>query len=321
MERFYIFLLLLIFPSGLFAQQYTEYNRKGDEAMAKKDYYDARFWYGEGVGNCDMYSIQKLTDIWLENESMRPSMRNIMGRCYTCLNVKATEKDTTAINLMIVFFKEGIGTSQSNEMASYWEEQKKMLETPVTLPPVYPVDQSSSSRNPMKFFVGYAFSTEMPYGITFGGMQNKWGWYTRLKTNFSFFNSENSLECFVNEKGNTEIDGNIDGKSYQVDDSKSSKKNSMAGTVGLIYQATSILNFSVGAGYGQRTLFTPFTSRDHSETSRTDNTWIKNRDYSYKGIMVEADAMMRFDKFFLSVGCHTMNFKYIDINAGIGLFF
>ena len=67
-------MICAVFPLGLLAQQRTEYNRKGDEAMKRLDYSDAKMWYEEGVSQCDAYSIDQLTTIWLSNERMRPSM-------------------------------------------------------------------------------------------------------------------------------------------------------------------------------------------------------------------------------------------------------
>ena len=41
-------MICAVFPLGLLAQQRTEYNRKGDEAMKRLDYSDAKMWYEEG---------------------------------------------------------------------------------------------------------------------------------------------------------------------------------------------------------------------------------------------------------------------------------
>lgn len=323
MKRYLVFLLLiLLFPAGVMAQQYAEYNRKGDEAMNKKDYFDARFWYGEGVEYCDMYSIRQLTTIWLENESMRSSMRNIMGRCFACIDEKAAEDDLTAISQLILFYREGIGTGKSEAMATQWENRKYTLETPRIDPMYRPEDLQRTPRDPMRFFVGYAFSSEMPFGLTIGGIQNKMGWYARVKSNFSFMNADKECELVRNADG-TEISSVIDperGKTYFVDPSKSNKKNSIAGTAGFIFKTTSWLNLSVGAGYGERTLSTPFIVRDNA-SMQEEEIWCKNRTYSYKGVMVEADAMIRYKNLFLSVGCYSMGFDYIDLNAGVGIFF
>ena len=49
MKRLWILTLFVALPMCLLAQQKTEYNRKGDEAMKRLDYSDARMWYEEGV--------------------------------------------------------------------------------------------------------------------------------------------------------------------------------------------------------------------------------------------------------------------------------
>ncbi len=53
MKRLWILTLFVALPMCLLAQQKTEYNRKGDEAMKRLDYSDARMWYEEGVVQCD----------------------------------------------------------------------------------------------------------------------------------------------------------------------------------------------------------------------------------------------------------------------------
>ena len=33
------------------------------------------------------------------------------------------------------------------------------------------------------------------------------------------------------------------------------------------------------------------------------------------------DFMVKFGSVFVSAGCNTLNFKYVDLNAGVGVFF
>lgn len=41
-----------------------------------------------------------------------------------------------------------------------------------------------------------------------------------------------------------------------------------------------------------------------------------------KGSAAEVDLMMKItNSVFISVGCNTVNFKYLDLNAGLGVFF
>jgi hypothetical protein len=130
MKRLWILMICAVFPLGLLAQQRTEYNRKGDEAMKRLDYSDAKMWYEEGVSQCDAYSIDQLTTIWLSNERMRPSMRSLMNKCLNCLTVKATEDDPDAISKLIIYYSEGIGTPKSEELATYWKEYQEILLKP-----------------------------------------------------------------------------------------------------------------------------------------------------------------------------------------------
>ena len=81
MKKLWILILLVIvLPECLTAQQLTEYNRKGDDAMKRQDYSDARMWYEEGVVNCDSYSISQLTAIWMVNKKQRASMRSLIDQ-------------------------------------------------------------------------------------------------------------------------------------------------------------------------------------------------------------------------------------------------
>ena len=109
MKLLRILIVFILFPWAALAQQQTEYNRKGDEALKRKDYRDAKMWFEEGVSYCDAYSIDKLTEIWLINERMRPSMRSLMNKCLNCLNVRGTEQDTTAMHQLILYYDKGIG--------------------------------------------------------------------------------------------------------------------------------------------------------------------------------------------------------------------
>ncbi len=313
MKKIYILLMFIMLSLSMTAQQYATYNQKGDEAMKRQNYTSARMWYSEGLEYCDIYSIEQLTKIWLENENMRFTMRNLMTRCLDCLNDKAKENDLPAIKALITYYTEGIGGSASEEVASYWNNRLNELQSP----PQIDGNSTKTSQERMKFFIGYAFSTEMPYGITLGGIQEKFGWYVRLRSNFSFQNS--SLECALKD-GLSVITNPQVNKAYQADDTRSNKKNSISGTAGFIYKSTSWLSTSIGVGYGERALLSPFIERD--KTNGTEEAiWCRNQTYSSKGIVAEVDAILHYKNYFLSVGCHTINFDYVDLNAGIGIFF
>jgi hypothetical protein len=300
------------------AQQQTGYNKKGDEAMERLDYDDARLFYGEGMPYCDMYSIRQLTTIWMANKEMRTSMYNLMNRCLSCLNVKATENDTTAISLLIHYYTEGIGTARSTEMAAYWTGQLEEINRPAVKP-----DESLNVTPPVKYpvayFAGYTYSVLSPAGITVGVAGRRLGGYVRFKTNLSFQAYENS---FTGEKP-TNIPKDIFLKRVGE-----KKYNSYVITGGLVVRYKPV-NVSFGLGYGQIDLMYKYAEQDDIENKTGNYFWYKKTDNSYKGIAVDVDAMVKIGKFYVSAGCNLLNhigennkLKVIpDLNAGVGVFF
>lgn len=299
-------LIFAVIPFCVIAQQQTEYNRKGDEAMKRLDYSDARLFYGEGVPNCDMYSINQLTTIWIANEQMRTSMHNQMSRCLSCLSVKATENDTVAVSKLILYYSEGIGIPKSEELASYWSERLNELRNPIPENNGF-YGYEKPTRTPMQFFGGYTYSVQAPVGITVGGVGQRFGWYARFKTNMSFQSFDHE---FAGERPNRE----------DIFKKIKKKTNSYAATAGLLVKCTPWLYASVGAGYGKRDLLYQLsTVSDEGEELETG--WYKKKDSSYNGVSTDLDFMLRYGFLYLSVGCNTLNFEYVDLNAGIGVFF
>lgn len=166
---------------------------------------------------------------------------------------------------------------------------------------------------PMRFFVGYTYSIEAPYGLTVGGVVKRLGWYARFKTNMAFDNYTN--EC----RGRDELIDVPDNESFQFTNHK--KKTSLAASAGLVVKCTSRLYSSVGLGYGKRELLCEYTTTDKSNSALHNSYWAKNLDHSYKGVTAELDLMVKLGPVYVSVGCNTLNFKYADLNAGFGLFF
>ncbi|WP_102408733.1 hypothetical protein [Parabacteroides bouchesdurhonensis] len=313
MKRLWILILSAVLPAYIMAQQqYMEYNKKGDDAMVRQDYSNAKIWYEEGVSQCDPYSISQLTKIWLKNERMRPSMRSLMNKCLNCLNVMATEDDTTAVSKLIVYYTNGIGTPKSDELATYWQERLDKLQTPVVTNNTQPQDMQATHRERMKFFLGYSYSIESPYGLTVGGVGRRVGWYARFKTNMSFESHE--AEC-----NNQELTGSA-GKDYYNFTNKK-KINSYTATAGLVIKCTSWLYTSVGVGYGDRTVLYEYQTKNAVTGADEQVAWAKNIDATNNGIAADLDFMVKFGAMFVSAGCNTINFKYVDLNAGLGFFF
>lgn len=311
--RFYLTLLFITLSCHLIGQTQSDYNRQGDEAMKRQNYRDARMWYEEGLPHCDIYSISKLTEIWISQETRRGSMHSAMIRCLSCLNNKAAANDTTAIRLLITYYSEGIGTQANNEQALYWQNRIEKLHTPEVDTPITQ-KQETKRRPPMRFFAGYSYSMEAPFGLTIGGVWDKYGWYGRFKTNLSF--EEFTYQC-TNEGV---IQNTFPNQSYRLNKNIDKEINTLVGTAGFLFKITSSIYTSVGVGYGQRSLIYPFVLTDY-QTGKEEEVWCKNIDASTKGMAAEVDLWIRFNSFFISAGCHSINFEYIDLNAGIGFIF
>lgn len=312
MKRYYLLIIITLCPFIGYAQQWAEHNVKGDEAMSQRDYRDAQMWYEEGVVFCDPYSINQLTTIWLENEELRPSMRSLMTKCLNCLHVRATENDTIAMSKLVVYYTEGIGTAKSENLAAYWKVQLETGHQHATT--INEPAKTIKPRQPMRLFIGYALSVESPYGITIGGVQDRLGWYARFRTNFSFV--DYTYEC--DEASN--VLPAPDNASTRYNREKKDKINSYSATAGFVWRATNGLYASVGMGYGERALVCPFITRDYT-TGDEQEIGCYNIDASHKGLVAEVDLMYRLGNFFISAGVNTINFKYADLNAGLGYFF
>lgn len=308
-------LLFVLTPFCAFAQQ-TEYNKNGDEAMKRLDYRDARLWFEEGVLTCDSYSIDKLVTIWLSNEEMRPSMRSVMNKCMDCLTEKAMKGDTVSMSKLIICYGEGIGIPSNKNLSNYWSEQlenirkqNEILQSPAT--------EKAVQQERMKFFVGYSYSIEAPFGITFGGVGQRLGWYGRFKTNLSF---ENTLyQCRKAGESEELIDFH-ENSSYEFVPGEK-KTNTYSATAGLVVKFTPWLYTSFGGGYGKRDLLWKYVTHDKNDYDNTKIAWAKNEEASHKGVALEIDLMIKFNSFYISGGVNSLGFEYSDLNAGVGIFF
>lgn len=302
MKRLCVLIVFAIFPICVVAQQITEYNRKGDEAVKRRDYRDARLFYSEGVANCDAYSIDQLTKIWVSNSEMRASMYNVMNRCLQCLQVEAERSDTTAISKLILYYTEGVGTQKNERLAAVWKKRLDNIKNPIAV-------RTDKPKQKMDFFAGYAFSPLAPIGITVGGVAKHLGWYARFKTNASFQGFDEEFTGAKPDETTKYL--------YPV----KKKANSLSVTAGLVAKCTPWLYASVGAGYANRNLLYLYSEKNDTGSEEIGQIWYKKQDDSYSGFAAEIDFMVKFKSIYVSAGCNTLSFDYIDLNAGIGVFF
>ncbi|MDR1813881.1 MAG: hypothetical protein LBR18_03420 [Tannerella sp.] len=310
-EAYTIFLLFISLVAS--AQVQTEYNRKGDEAMKRLDYSAAKIFYEEGVDNCNTYSINQLTTIWLADPSMRSTLRIVMGKSLSCLNDLATQnRDTASIKKLILFYKEGIGTSPNPAKEDFWQKQYDMLRNQFT---------SSSSETPTKprektpfnIFIGYSGSFYAPVGLTIGGVGKTVGFYLRFRTNLSFQNYTERCSS----------DGKIIGltnSAYQY--TGRNRTNILMGSGGLVFRLAPSFLLSAGAGFWSSSLNYEFEKTGLVIAQPEGKIWAKCTDKSEEGVVVDLDGTFLFTKsFYGSIGCSALSFKYVSANAGIGFLF
>lgn len=145
-----------------------------------------------------------------------------------------------------------------------------------------------------------------PSQTSFGAMVGvvaKNGAYVRFRSDFGSVSAD--LEC--DDTG--ALTGGGNGTPYYKEGV--TQKARMSVTAGYMRRIVKPLYAYIGAGYGSRTLAWE-TVEDES---------VKNTDHSAIGVAAEIGAIGRFGKFAVSVGCQTVNFKYMELSAGIGFFF
>lgn len=143
-----------------------------------------------------------------------------------------------------------------------------------------------------------------PSQTSFGAMVGivaKHGAYLRFRSDFG--SASTDLECDDTGKLPT---GEVP---YYKEGASSKARLSITG--GYLYRIFKPVYGYVGAGYGQRTL----------AWETIDGELVKNTDHSASGVAAEIGVIGRFKKVGLSVGCQTVNFKYMELSAGIGFFF
>jgi len=329
MEKKTGFILMLMFSACIAtAQRQTEnyeYNRNGDEAMKDLDFTLAQAFYESGVSSsCDPYSIKQLTAIWQIDTSMRMLMNTVMERCLSCLVNNATQlSDTSSMNLLVMYYTEGIGTEPNKATADLWVQRLEEIRNPYPNPyqSPFPNHAGQSGNKPerekvkMQFFTGYAATFEAPFGLTAGGVGRRVGWYLRFRSNLSFQDYSEVCDGIGNIAGGL---NNALPKPLEV-----KRSNTLIGTGGIVIKAAPSFHISAGAGYCNRAVLYKFEKIGLVEANPQGTFWAKyNGETSFEGVALDLDGTLRIGKTcYGSLGCSMLNFKYLSANAGFGVFF
>lgn len=179
------------------------------------------------------------------------------------------------------------------------ERLEKQVVYKLDLKLILPEDQK---RKTIVMLEGGFHPSQTSFGVM-AGIVAKHGAYVRFRSDFGSTSAE--LEC--DDTGALTSGGK--GTPYYVEGSSAKSKFSITG--GYLYRFMKPLYGYVGAGYGQRTL----------AWETVDGKWVKNIDHSISGIATEIGAIGQYEKFALSLGIQTINFKYMELSVGVGYFF
>ena len=156
--------------------------------------------------------------------------------------------------------------------------------------------------------IGYSVAPQLSYGAMVGQMYGGYGWYVNVRSNFQFGHSA---------IGSCGADGLVDGvKPFYSGNTSSSHLAIHGGFMMNMLEKVSKNKFNtlgvyIGGGYGKRELL--------AET--TDGEWIKYAPTSHNGFAGNVGLFGSIAGVTLNVGVSTINFKYVDLEVGIGFMF
>jgi len=328
--KYFIFFFIFSITFLNVKAQTQSYNVQGDIALEKKEYQDARVWYSEGLANCDIYSIQKLTYIWKEQPSMRASMRLSMRKSYNCLTSFAGQQNQDAMLLISDFYKLGIGIGIDSVKSEYWlKEYGKSLGLSVEAPrldtvrivdslnvnpPIPQTPRKSILSNRFYSFLAYTYSLFEPVGATLG-FYDKFGFYLSYRTDFN--NGNYDYTC-----NNTIVQGiGIENPPYQFARERWKCNMSIGGIFIPVYDRKLFL--SVGGGYAERIYFREIVSLSNQsfEKNKERSAWCRNTEASYKGWAAEIGGMWKWKKLVIFGGVNSAKVRDLDIFLSIGYSF
>lgn len=156
--------------------------------------------------------------------------------------------------------------------------------------------------------IGYSAAPQLSYGAMIGQMYKGIGWFVNVRSNFQF-NTSAELACdkqgyIDNERpfytSNTSTTHYIINAGFMMNVLEKITKNKF-----------NTLGFYVGAGYGKREL----------QWETTDGLWVKYVPTSHNGFSGNIGVFSSIYGVTLNVGLNTINFKYVEVEAGIGYMF
>lgn len=157
--------------------------------------------------------------------------------------------------------------------------------------------------------IGYSVAPQLSYGVMIGQMYKGYGWYVSGRSNFSFDAPTIIASC--------DEDGMIDGVKPFFSGNTHITHFAVHGgfMMNFLEKVTknkfTTLGAYVGGGYGKRQLV--------AETANGE--WIKYAPTSHNGFAANVGLFGSVAGVTLNVGLSTINFKYMDLELGVGFMF
>ncbi len=158
---------------------------------------------------------------------------------------------------------------------------------------------------------GYAFAPQWGFGGMLGQMYNGLGWYVKGRSNFQFgHHATNGLVCEQGGLINGELpfySGRTAAKEWIVN---AGFVVDFLGKQRMQYK-NNMIGLYVGAGYGMRELL----------WEKSNGDWVKYNPTSASGVSAGAGVIGSVAGVTLTAGVNTIQFKYLEIEFGIGYTF
>ena len=158
---------------------------------------------------------------------------------------------------------------------------------------------------------GYAFAPQWGFGGMVGQMYNGLGWYVKGRSNFQFgHHATNGLVCEQGGLINGELpfySGRTAAKEWLIN---AGFVVDFLGKKRMQYK-NNMIGLYVGAGYGMRELL----------WEKSNGDWVKYNPTSASGVSAGAGVIGSVAGVTLTAGVNTIQFKYLEIEFGIGYTF
>ncbi len=227
----------------------------------------------------------------------------LIGRHTVCMEKKGYEKQERKFTI----------TEGKEELIEYTLTKVVAKEPIVTSTPQSSFDVYANSWWTRTFILGqfgYSATPQQSYGLMLGQVYGGMGWYINARSNFKF-NQPTALSCDKN--------GSIDGITPFY--SGITSITHLVINAGFMWDIAdwdgwnntrfSGLGFYVGVGYGKREL----------QWETEDGAWVKYAPTSHTGFSGNLGIFGSLLGITINLGVNTINFKYAELEAGVGVVF